>query len=162
MLLTDIQNDLLNRILDEYAQNIIDESLQHQQSIESVNFLLKNLAFLLFDHRRILESAVDILDESEQFIHHYGTTSLPQRHFWTVKGSQGNEYICLQNFCPCPYFLQHARMRPGRTFCKHLLAIRIYSAMYKDNIIILSDEQFALVMCGEERPPTTNNILFHN
>lgn len=150
-MLTDSQLELLDKVIQNFHQNVTSNELNiaviNEQA--TINVLLANLAFVLFDNRKILDAAVDILDDSDNSIRHYGTKNAsPRRQIWTVKGSQGSDYICLERFCPCAYYMQQARTRKGRIICKHLLAIKLFGAIKRESIQLLDDEDFAKVMCA--------------
>ena len=150
-MLTDSQHDLLDKVIQSFHNDVtINENITEKNDEQAIlNILLTNLAFVLFDNRKILDAAVDILDDSDNLIRHYGTTNAsPRRQMWTVKGSLGSDYICLERFCPCPYYMQQARTRKGRILCKHLLAIKLFVAIKRENIQLLGDEDFAKVMCA--------------
>ena len=162
-MLSDSQHDLLDRVIQKFRHDIesneLNVAISNAQS--ALHTLLTNLAFVLFDNRKILDSAVDILDDSDNSIRHYRTLNAsPPRKMWIVKGSQGNDYICLERFCPCAFYLQQARNRKGRILCKHLLAIKLFVAIKRENVQILDDEEFARAMCACRGASSSDQIRF--
>ena len=94
-------------------------------------------AFILRDERKLLEAAVEVLDQDKQPIRRLQSGSCT-RHFWIVNGSKGSKYICFEDFCPCRSFEENSmRAAPVNTvpsttstaLCKHLVAIAIAEAI---------------------------------
>lgn len=91
--------------------------------------------YILPDHEKLLEAAVEILDRglSQEIGGHSHSSPVQEyylssnsRCFWKVAGSSRNrEYLCLKNYCSCKSFCHIARGPSNRIICKHLLAVKI-------------------------------------
>ena len=58
---------------------------------------------------------------------------------------RGPDYTCLLKFCSCPHFVEMAMtmgMVSDKCACKHLLAIRLATAMNSVQDVTVSDEVF--------------------
>ena len=117
--------------------------------------VLQLTRFATWDQPKLLEAAVDLLDSiksNETSIRCYvssGAAGTPQakvrRKCWRVPGTEkGTEYACLLHYCPCDaYVTLAAGVSEGRTaMCKHLLAIRIATALSQTSHVALAEEQF--------------------
>lgn len=104
--------------------------------------VLRAANFILHDEKKLLEVAVEVLDERPQPIRKVQSSC--GRHFWLVAGSRGHTYVCLENFCHCRSFsevLLSPQVVPGRPdqlpdemkcdvpMCKHLLAVQLAEAI---------------------------------
>jgi predicted nucleic acid-binding Zn finger protein len=130
-------------MLTESQIDLISVVCNHCSSKETDNeSILRLFDFVLLDNRKVLEAAVDILDNSKFSIKKF-TSESSDRSCWKVHGSQGKDYMCLENFCSCQSYLQQAKQHRGRILCKHLLAVRLATSMSKINCEVISDEKFA-------------------
>ena len=112
---------MVSKIQIDLIQNLSD-SVSSTTTVDESN-ILKSLNFILYDNHKILESAMDIVDDIDNKIIKYKSNS-SSRHFWKVNGSQGNQYICFEKFCPCQSFLQQARQTTENVYCKHILRFK--------------------------------------
>ena len=64
------------------------------------------------------------------------------REVVTVKGSGGLRYTLLKgsHYCPCPSY-QYKVVGRGDITCKHLLAVRLATAMQRVNVETVPDRQ---------------------
>jgi predicted nucleic acid-binding Zn finger protein len=146
-------------VFDEQTLSLLDLSIKdctlgriNGQPDYVVDFL-KSLVFIFHDNRKFVESAMEIADGNEAIISHIvSSTTIHPRQFWKLKGSHGSDYICMSNFCSCPSFLQQARNphAHGVPFCKHLLSIKVCSALGKCKSTILSEEEFVKSFSNED------------
>jgi len=75
--------------------------------------------------RTMLAEALQLID-NKQVVR---CTSQPSnRVYYRVKGKSEMQYICVANFCSCPYFVYNAVSKEA-VCCKHLLAVEIASAL---------------------------------
>lgn len=116
--------------------------------------VLKIAQFALHDLPKLMESAVDLLDSikaNQTIIRCYASQGPGgRRKCWRMPGSdKGTEYTCMLHYCPCPTYTELAgRVTEGRTvMCKHLVAIRLATALGIVNESVLGDEQFVAKMC---------------
>jgi predicted nucleic acid-binding Zn finger protein len=116
--------------------------------------ILASCAFIMNDNRKLLEASLDIIDDHPTPVTAYVCGTYGKK-CWTVKGSQGREYICLQEFCNCSHFLQQARHTTERIECKHLVCIRIATALRRVVEQEVSVEKFISVMCSSSNDHTT-------
>ena len=118
---------------------------------------MKGLSFILFDHRKLLESAVEMLGDDGQStgVKEYVSNSCG-RKFWKVRGSQDREYTCLRSFCSCQSYLIQTKQATTDVICKHLLAIKIADMMGLVEKEEVTDEKFVELMCQES---STNSVV---
>ena len=143
----------------------------------NVDAVLKAARFALWDQPKLVDSAVDLLDSikaNDTTIRCYisvsssnavpggggggGPSFVLRRKCWRVPGSdKGTEYTCLTHYCPCPTYTEMAKcVQEGRTaVCKHLVAIRIATALSLVTNSVLSEEQYVAKMC--EPPSVSTN-----
>jgi len=128
----------------------------------SCDAVLKVARFALWDHPKLVDSAVDLLDSiraNETTIRCYVSVcgASVRRKCWRVPGSdKGTEYTCLLHYCPCPTYTDMAKHVSGGSstaMCKHLVAIRIASALALVQVSVLGEEQFVAKMC---EPPVVS------
>ncbi len=120
---------------------------------------------------KLLEHAVDVINLSaaesgssqkhlvvHEFIHQDSS-----RKFWKVAGSNNNEYFCLYNFCSCPHYMQMVKSasidKSTCHVCKHMIAVRLASALKLIDKHSVSLEVFMQHMCGEK---LAQSISFHH
>jgi predicted nucleic acid-binding Zn finger protein len=137
-MITDAQLDLLDLLGAKY-------DVQRAPEGE----ILKSLDFVLFDNRKLLESAVEMIGEDgKQGIKQFSSISCG-RKCWKVRGSHDREYTCLSSFCSCPSYLMQSKQASGRVLCKHLLAIKIAGMLGLVEKEEVSDERFVDLLCQE-------------
>lgn len=129
-MVSETQIKLIQNLIETTSSGDVDESN-----------LLKSLNFILYDNHRILESALDIVDDTDNKIIKYQSNS-SLRCFFKVNGSQGNQYLCFEKFCPCQSFLQQAKQTPENIYCKHILSIKIASLLNRVGEEVVDDEVF--------------------
>ena len=125
-----------------FSDLLLFDSLHCGDKIDAEDFL-KILNFIFIDDRKLLESALDLIDDSLPIRCIESITS--NRKFWIVTGSRGfnnlflisihnvnsylysgNQYTCLANYCPCRSFIEATKCKEQRVvICKHLVAIKI-------------------------------------
>ena len=112
--------------------------------------ILKSVSFVLYDHRKLLESAVEMMGEDAQScgVKQFASNSCGRR-CWKVKGSHDKDYTCLKNFCSCPSYSMQARQTNNEVICKHLLAIKLASMLGWIETELISDERFVEILCQE-------------
>mmetsp|Transcript_71722 Transcript_71722/g.140887 ORF Transcript_71722/g.140887 Transcript_71722/m.140887 type:complete len:156 (-) Transcript_71722:358-825(-) len=145
-MISDAQSDLIGALQKKHAVN-------KGTDIE----ILKGLSFILFDHRKLLESAVEMLGDDGQStgVKEYVSNSCG-RKFWKVRGSQDREYTCLRSFCSCQSYLIQTKQATTDVICKHLLAIKIADMMGLVEKEEVTDEKFVELMCQES---STNSVV---
>ena len=124
------------------------ESYGAHQSKETV---LKQVTFILFDQQPLVENCLDLLDDETKRITRIKSAST-SRVFWKVpsqssRGSNQKDYICTEKFCPCKSYRDLARLGRHDVLCKHLIAIRIGTALQLVIEQIVTDKVFADMMC---------------
>jgi SWIM zinc finger len=124
----------------------IEES--NERSKESV---LHQISFILWDHDHLLSNCLELLDDDRTEIRRIksATTS---RVFWKVpsqsfRGAQQRDYTCTEKFCSCRSFSEMARTTTSEILCKHLLAVRIGTALNMIVEQVVPDNLFADLMC---------------
>ena len=126
--------------------------------------VLKVARFVLFDHGKLVDSAVELIDEQKANgtpikCYFSSTGQQPPRKCWRVPGSEkGTEYTCLLHFCPCQSFCEMSKAAsPDRAVhCKHLSAVRIATALSLVNYQVSQDENSFVAKYIEQ--PTSSNI----
>ena len=125
------------------------DSLLDADTVYDREELLRMCRFYLYDQLKVLESAVDIVDGP--FVSG-GVTSKVRcchshsgaRSFWMVPGSRGAEYTCVSGGCTCQSYLEMSKSAGVNVevMCKHLIAIRLATALDMVAHETLSDESF--------------------
>ena len=130
-------------------QNLIENKSTDNNNNESN--ILKSLNFILYDNHKILDSALDLMDDTDnnnnKIIKYKSSSS--SRVFWKVNGSQGNQYLCFEKFCPCQSFLQQARQTSENIYCKHILSIKIGSLFDKIIEEVVDDNVFVEMLTSD-------------
>jgi predicted nucleic acid-binding Zn finger protein len=124
---------------------------QQQQQIDAgtaTSHVLHCMNFIFHDNRRLLEAAVDIIDDFESPVRKYHCEA-SGRCLHKVQGAQGREYICLGDYCSCANFLQTSRHLQKNVICKHLLCIRLATALGKVTVQDITVEKFVAMLCEE-------------
>jgi predicted nucleic acid-binding Zn finger protein len=113
--------------------------------------VLSQINFILNDQPHIIENCLDLLDDPTKQIKliKSATTS---RRFWKVpshsfRGAYQKDYICTEKFCPCKSYFELAKITRDEILCKHLMAIRIGTALNVINEQVVIDSVFADMMC---------------
>ena len=147
---------------------LMDAEHRKQKSIES-NIpmcteeqklrLLQAIHFIMHDQLMLVESSIDVLDN----VHHGHPirkviSASSGREFWKVSSTftsnrshstfAKNHYVCTTTYCSCKRFAEQAKVfcNDG-LLCKHLLAVRIGTAL---NLIleeVVDDAIFVEMMC---------------
>ena len=131
----------------EYMDSLLDA-----ETVYDREELLRMCRFYLYDQLKVLESAVDIVDSP--FVSGTGASVVSKvrcyrsqssaRSFWIVPGSRGAEYTCVSGGCTCQSYLEMSKSAGVNieVMCKHLIAIRLATAL--DMVVheTLSDENF--------------------
>lgn len=121
----------------------------NRQSTETV---LQQVAFILFDQQPLVENCLDLLDDESKRITRIKSAST-SRVFWKVpsqsfRGANQRDYTCTEKFCPCKSYRESAKSVRHDVLCKHLIAIRIGTALNLVVEQIVTDIAFADMMCG--------------
>ena len=138
---SDLQVQMMNSFL-------VDDASRISQAKETI---LKQLAHILFDQQHLIENCLDLLDDETKQVKRVKSATTT-RVFWKVpsqsfRGANQKDYTCTEKFCPCKSFRDLSKSSNGEVLCKHLLVIRIGSAL---NLIveqIVTDTMFADMMC---------------
>lgn len=146
------QVNLINLLCNDAEFSSFDE--------ESV---LKRFGFILYDNMKLLESALDILDgDSDSIVKFKNDAS--GRIVWKVRGSQGKEYSCLKNYCSCPSYLNQVRHDPlsSSNICKHIIGVKIGTALNKVNERIVNNDKFIELMCDSGNSGSGATLSHYN
>ena len=120
--------------------------------------------FMLHDHSQLVESGIDVLGSDAQPIRKIVSASTG-RAFWKVPstntthnqhnrrssgGGSGGAYVCTTTFCTCKSFAEQAKALSAdqHILCKHLLAVRLGTALNVVECATVSDAAFADSMVG--------------
>jgi predicted nucleic acid-binding Zn finger protein len=124
--------------------------------------VLKRFGFVLYDNIKLLESSLDILDGDKDSIVRY-KNEISGRVVWKVRGSQGKEYTCMNNFCSCPSFLNQVRHDPlsSSTICKHILGIKLGTALNRVNERSVNNDKFIELLCDGTNSGSGATTLSH-
>jgi hypothetical protein len=89
-----IQMEMLNALLPlELSQAVIDHGKGTEDNQDET---FRALSFILFNERRLLEHAIDILDDDQSMIVCFQSTTY-NRFLWQVS-SRKSSYICLGKY----------------------------------------------------------------
>lgn len=135
---TEIQTKMLNTFL-------IEEENASKESI------LKRINFIIGNQSQLIENCMDLLDDSTKQIKRIKSAST-ERIFWKVpsqsyRGGLKKDYICTEKYCPCRSFGELAKSNRSDVLCKHLLAIRIGTALKVIIEQVVTDVVFVDMMC---------------
>lgn len=156
-MISDIQYELLENLCDSTLKN----SLEYCE-----NEILKQLSFILDNHRKLLELSIDILLSSNDDSETSNVYTVKQyinkeydRSCWKVKGSQDNEYLCLKDYCSCIHFFQQSKtiQGPHRIICKHLLAIKLAILLKKIHVEQVNNDKYIELLSTESTSTSYNN-----
>lgn len=143
--LTSLQIDLLDNL------GHFPESKGEHMKDERINNVLQRFQFVMCKQPKLMENAIEILDNYDtRTLPCFQSATIPSRFFYIVQGKD-DDYICLPNYCPCRSFFERARRTTGEVRCKHLVAIRLFTALGLVDIKVLPDAQFVEKMSTVER-----------
>lgn len=113
--------------------------------------VLRALSFIMHGDTKLLESALDILDDGDRVITCFKCANY-SRYVWMVN-SRRSSYICLQLYCPCKSYFEKARVAANSSgakgiMCKHLLAIRIGHKLRTIRTEVTGHGRFVDMMSG--------------
>lgn len=91
--------------------------------------VLSTMWSILRDQPKLIEHALNILDNDPKYCAVKRYTDSTNRHFYTVRGEDDDENVCFESFCSCPGFAQLSCGHEMKIMCKHLLATRIARAL---------------------------------
>ena len=157
------QMELMDVILMD-AENRKQKSIENNDPMcteEQKLRLLQAIHFIMHDQLMLVESSIDVLDN----VHHGHPirkiiSASSGREFWKVSStfpsnrSHGtfakNHYVCTSTYCSCKSFAEQAKVfYDDGVLCKHLLAVRIGTAL---NLIVdevVDDAIFVEMMCQQ-------------
>lgn len=113
--------------------------------------ILKQIGFILWDHQPLVENCLELFDDETKRIRRIKSASTT-RFFWKVpsqsfRGAQKKDYVCTEKFCSCRSFLELAKSTKSEILCKHLLAIRMGTALGMVVEQVVPDVMFVEMMC---------------
>mmetsp|Transcript_2748 Transcript_2748/g.2879 ORF Transcript_2748/g.2879 Transcript_2748/m.2879 type:complete len:143 (+) Transcript_2748:71-499(+) len=114
--------------------------------------IIKQIDFILYDQSGLIENCMEILDDQSKQIKRIKSASTI-RCFWKVpshafKGAYQRDYTCTEKYCTCKSFYELAKTSREFVLCKHLLAVRIGTALNLIVESVVKDELFADMMCN--------------
>ena len=127
---------------------------------------LKALHFILTDNLKLLENALDIVEDDYYKIKLYKSLS-SNRIFWVVPGSgrgkDYKEYVCINNYCSCASYYEQAKNTVDPIICKHILAVKIASVLQMYISTPVSDDVFIPLLTNQFNTESKNNenIIFN-
>ena len=129
--------------------------------------LLKALSFIMFNEKKVLENAIDLIDDEPCLLTCIQCSNY-QRFLWRVP-SKKHTYICLgeshllfrslcidqslEFYCPCKSFFEQTRFSSHKVVCKHLLALRLAHHLQRIRIEVVPNEVFIDMMSADTRQP---------
>lgn len=144
-MLSDAQCEVLNALTEQYErQSTAGEGENQILAAKDSDAVLRAFYFALHDQAKLLEHAMDTIDvdsgrtKAVREIKESGSG----RKCWKVRGSQGNEYLCLDQYCSCPSFMQLCRGHEMRVVCKHMVAVRLAKALHLVEYKEVNREEF--------------------
>eukprot|EP01039_Chlorochromonas_danica_P011035 gene11035-12285_t len=138
----------------ELLNLLMDKGKHITMEIEEV---LTAAHWILSQESKLLESSLEILDSMEdsstsptiEAIYHEETN----RHYWKVqsRSQDSGYYLCLQESCSCPFFMTSLRQgglpdNQQKIVCKHLVAIRLATALRRVKMQRVPLERFLVLM----------------
>lgn len=128
--------ELLQKVMDALLE---EETMSDDSLIALHSILQQNLvpALDLVERRAVTKYVCSCVAAAG-----YGTVT---RQLYLVKGSSGNQYVCLasSSYCSCPSFMFSVLGRGDALLCKHQLAVRLATAMGACPAVELSGEEWA-------------------
>lgn len=123
-----------------------------------IDELLTAANYLFSEQGKLLDAALEIIDtqDDQRFrpVHEY-VEETSSRRYWKVIGSHDTQYLCLEGYCNCPFFMNamrsHSADVQGRIVCKHLIAVRLASALRRVEIHRLPLEKFMAGMNPQQQ-----------
>ena len=127
---------------------------------------LKALYFILTDNLKLLENALDIVEDEYCRIKLYTSIS-SNRIFWVVPGSgrgkDYKEYVCIDEYCSCASYYEQAKATVDSVVCKHTLAVKIASVLQRYTSTPVSDDIFISLLTNQfSTDSKTNDIITFN
>ena len=130
---------------------VVDEASAREHVFRAVQFMLH-------DHSQLVESGIDVLGNETQPIRRVVSAS-SGRAFWKVPSTNtshnqhsrgGGDYVCTLTYCSCKSFSDQAKALSADQYilCKHLLAVRMGTALNVIESATVSDAAFADSMAG--------------
>jgi predicted nucleic acid-binding Zn finger protein len=107
------------------------------------DIVLQSVWHVLHDQPKLIEHAMEVIDIDGKLrnpIQQYTDSS--GRCFFLVRGSLGQDYLCLEQYCSCQNFAQLSFGHERKVMCKHLLALRISSTLGLTNVNNCTNESF--------------------
>jgi len=147
------------------VQKISPSKVNNLASSNEEKFL-KALHFILTDNLRVLENALDIVEDEYCRIKLYSSIS-SNRKFWVVPGSgrgkDYKEYVCINDNCSCASFYEQAKNTVDPVMCKHILAVKIASVLQMFVSTPVSDDVFIPLLTNHFTTDnnTNDNIIFN-
>ena len=139
---TEIQVEMMNSFLRRGDENA------KEPSKDSV---LNQISFILWDHPQLIDNCLGLLDDETKKIRRIKSATstrvfwkVPSQSFW---GSHQKDYTCTEKFCSCKSFFELAKTTRCEILCKHLVAIRIGTALNFVVEQVVNDTLFADMMC---------------
>jgi hypothetical protein len=139
---TELQVEMMNSFL----------RMANEKSIEpSKESILNQISFILWDHPQLIDNCLGLLDDETKKIRRIKSAT-STRVFWKVpsqsfRGSNQKDYTCTEKFCSCKSFFELAKTTRCDILCKHLVAIRIGTALNFVVEQVVNDTLFADMMC---------------
>lgn len=151
MSFSDLQVKLMDSFLCDEAIASSNISLDDDNKAK----LLQKFHFILNDHPLMITSCLEMLDDSTVSIRKLISSS-SSRVFWKVpsfsktsrfKSGTKHDYLCTTRFCECKNFLEQSKLCYNNVLCKHLVTIRIATALKLVQQEIVTDTKFIELMC---------------
>jgi predicted nucleic acid-binding Zn finger protein len=156
---------------EQYALlDLLAETNSSNKTVEA-DEILSDAYFIFYDQVKFLESALEILDQSEE--QHQSAVKtichdMSTRKYWKVTGFHDAEYLCFGRSCTCPFYMNTLRssnsnrMQPVglQVVCKHLIAVRLATSLHKIEVVKLPMDKFMLQMVQERGHGQQSGIAF--
>jgi hypothetical protein len=134
-------------MLSSSQKDLCDKFLDATKTWESTDHILRLASFYLHDQRKVLEGALDVLDGQERIqCFAFQPECGRRRCFWKVPVSTGKSaaYTCVEYGCDCHRYIEMAKSNDveHEPMCKHLIAVRVGTALGLVDVTFVSDEDF--------------------
>mmetsp|Transcript_20315 Transcript_20315/g.37750 ORF Transcript_20315/g.37750 Transcript_20315/m.37750 type:complete len:181 (+) Transcript_20315:404-946(+) len=128
---------------------------QMQECEEKIQIILLGLDVALGPG--LLDRALEVSRSKPSYSNSYSSSSShgkritayvsepSQRRCWHVQGDAG-VYLCVEGFCSCRNFC--TKLTSGVPLCKHLIAIKLATALEEVNTVVVPDAQYARLLCA--------------
>ena len=128
-------------------KELCDKFLDSTKTWENSDHVLRLACFYLHDQRKVLEGALEVLDGQERIqCFAFQPECGRRRCFWRVPGATGKSaaYTCVEYGCDCHRYIELAKSSDveHEPMCKHLIAVRVGTALGLIDVTLLSDEDF--------------------